>query len=250
VITLNDKNDPDERTWVLVLALVGEVEKRRPNMPAGPKNQLLEDDATIIMYDQGYKEVKGFKMLETTWQTRMIDYFATDIGPAPLRSLNKGKKSYSDELEKEHPGYLHKLYRLAVKQVGHQASFKRLARVMNNASTTPAFNNIPNTHLTEYNVRRFFNQFNGTLKSPLEKPYKTGDQKRQTLRYMIEFLELRRTKGRNFHVCFLGEKWYYTQSRCKKTKYLPAHSTENPADVQEFIRTTVSCRHPIKVMAM
>jgi hypothetical protein len=82
-------------------------------------------------------------------------------------------------LEKEHPGYLHKLYRLAVKQVGHQASFKfkRLARVMNNASTTPAFNNIPNTHLTEYNVQRFFNQFNGTLKSPQERPYKTDDQK-------------------------------------------------------------------------
>jgi hypothetical protein len=179
VITLHDRNDPDERTRALVLALMGEVEKRRPNMPAGPKKQLLEDAATIIMYDQGYKEVKGFKMLETTWQTRMIDYFATCIGPAPLKSLNKGKKSYSNELEKEHPGYLHKLYRLAVKQVGHQASFKfkRLARVMNNASTTPAFNNIPNTHLTEYNVQRFFNQFNGTLKSPQERPYKTDDQK-------------------------------------------------------------------------
>ncbi len=166
VITLHDKNN-----------LVGEVEKKRPNMPAGPKKQLLEDAATIIMYDQGYKEVKGFKMLETTWQTRMIGYFATGIGPAPLKSLYKGKKSYSDELEKEHPGYLHKLCRLAVKQVGHQASFKRLAIVMNNASTTPAFNNNPNTHLTEYNVRRFFNQFNGTLKSPLEKPYKTDNQK-------------------------------------------------------------------------
>jgi hypothetical protein len=110
---------------------------------------------------------------------------------------------------------------------------------------------LPDLNLKESHLRRHFIQFKGTMKSPLEKPYKTDDQKKQTLEWVRKTKTIKRRLKQKFHACFIDEKWFYTQSRRKKSKHLPPHPDfETEEDVPEFVRTTVSRRHPIKVIGI
>eukprot|EP00956_Cyclotella_meneghiniana_P030439 scaffold76641_cov37-Cyclotella_meneghiniana.AAC.1 len=250
VIRIHNQKEPNERSRSLMLFLHKEVVSRHPNLSKFQREKLLEDIACIVMYDQGYKEAKYFKQLTKTWNARLVEYFRTGVQTAPLRTRNSGRRAYTDEMETKYPGYIHKVYRAAEKLVGTQVSFKKLAEVINRLSRGEEFNDKPDLNLTKKQLWRHFKQFRGTMKSPLEKPFKTDKQKAETLEWCRKVKTLKRSLGNKFHICFIDEKWFYTQSRRKKTKHLPRHETEDPDEVQEFVRTTVSRRHPIKVMAM
>ena len=247
VIRIHNQKEPNERSRSLMLILYKEVVSRHPNLSKFQREKLLEDIASIVMYDQGYKEAKHFKQLIKTWNARLVEYFRTGVQTAPLHTRNSGRRAYTDEMETKYPGYIHKVYRAAEKLVGTQVSFKKLAEVINRLSRGEEFNDKPDLNLTKKQLWRHFKQFRGTMKSPLEKPFKTDKQKAETLEWCRKVKTLKRSLRNKFHICFIDEKWFYTQSRRKKTKHLPRHETEDPNEVQEFVRTTVSRRHPIKV---
>eukprot|EP00957_Ditylum_brightwellii_P039786 3012011-Ditylum_brightwellii.AAC.1 len=49
---------------------------------------------------------------------------------------------------------------------------------------------------------------------------------------------------------FLGEKWFYTTSRCKKIKFLSSRQGENPGIAKKKHSQMISRRHPVNVMYM
>ena len=56
--------------------------------------------------------------------------------------------------------------------------------------------------------------------------------------------------GSNFYACYIDEKWFYTISRRRRLKILPAGDGEDPAKVAPHIPTTLSRRNLIKAMFM
>lgn len=246
-IRMHNQKEPSERARALMLTWFRGATTLHPNLSQFQKSHLLEDVATIVMYDFGYKEAKHYKQLIRNWEPRVLEYFKTGVETAPLKSRNQGRRAYNDMIEESHPKYIHKVYRHAVREVGTQASFKKLAEVMNRLSQGPEYDDKPNLTLTKAQLWRHFNQFRGKLKSPLEKPYKTDKQKEETLAWVRKVKRTRASKRQKFHICFIDEKWFYTHSRRKKNKILPPHPDGEDEDVEEFVRTTVSRRHPIKV---
>ena len=55
-------------------------------------------------------------------------------------------------------------------------------------------------------------------------------------------------ESENFYIAFLDEKWFYTQSRRKKMKVLPAHQAEEEKDLRLMVEQEVSRWHATKVM--
>jgi hypothetical protein len=53
-----------------------------------------------------------------------------------------------------------------------------------------------------------------------------------------------------FYAAFLDEKWFYTTSRCKKAKWLPLGTHEEPGADKMRALCTVSRRYSTKVMVM
>ena len=81
----------------------------------------------------------------------------------------------------------------------------------------------------------------------MEKPFLTEDQKQKRKEWCVEQKNLMQDKGEDFHACFLDEKWFYTVSRRRRVKYLPAGDGEDANEVRPVLLTTLSRRHPIKV---
>ena len=246
-ILIHKKKDADERTKSLTILLHNQVMMNTPNLSVKERQAVLKDAARIVQYDQGYEETRGISRYNKTWYKRLIKYFMTGVGLAPLKNNSKGRFSYRDKIEAEHPGYITALYRKAEERLGWQGSFKAMAVKINEISRQPEYDDKPDLTLTAAHLRRHFRLAGGKLKSPLEKPYKTADQQRETLQWMIEMKELRRRKQRDFHVCYLDEKWFYTTSRRRKIKVLPRQEGEDPSTVPTYQRTCVSRRHPTKV---
>lgn len=246
-IQVHKRKEMDERTRSLTLLLYNEVMSKSPKLSSAERKDVLKDAATIVMYDQGYEKVSGITKINKTWYRRLLAYFKTGDGRTPLKNKSKGRFSYRDKIEAEHPGYITELYRKAEQRMGWQGSFPAMAAKINMISRTPPYDNKPDLMLTGAHLRRHFRLLGGKLKSPVEKPYKTADQQKETLDWAITMKERRRQKGRNFHVCFLDEKWFYTTSRRRKIKVLPQQDGEDPANVPTYRRTCISRRFSTKV---
>ena len=207
--------------------------------------------ATIIFYDHGYRAVRGVSNLDKLWRRRLTVAYTNGDDVDPLRAKHKGSTAYTDKLERQHPGYIHKLFRKAQRELGNQATFNELANKMNRQSrisNNDLPNELPNTKFNTSNLYRWFNLLGGKQKSPIEKPYLTPDQKKGRLDWCHAVKELIAASGNDFHACFLDEKWFYTTSRRRKVKILPAGPDEDPEEVVHQQPTTRSRRHAIKVM--
>ena len=60
--------------------------------------------ATILLYDNGYRTVRGISKLERTWQRSMEESNQTGNNNHPLHALYKGSNKYTDMFEVESPG--------------------------------------------------------------------------------------------------------------------------------------------------
>ena len=197
------------------------------------------------MYDHGYKCVKGISNLEKTWGKRLVAAYQSGSDTNPLANRIKGRVAYVDKFNAEHGiGSVRRLYRYAEKTVGAQANYEELAKVMNEKA---AVDGMGETKFKAHNVRAWFIKQRGTTKSPKEKPYLTEDQKTKRKEWCEEQKREMADRGMDFYACFLDEKWFYTTSRRRRIKYLPAGEGENPADVRPYIPTTVSRRNVEKV---
>ena len=112
---------------------------------------------------------------------------------------------------------------------------------------------LPALRFSKNMVRRWFNKCGGKLKTVVTKPLITKEQKLQRVKWAVKWkhkIDAANDKNatENLHVAFLDEKWFYTRSRRRKQKYLPAHSSE-PASAAELpTRRERSRRYPTKVM--
>ena len=164
---------------------------------------------------------------------------------------------YSQKIEKQFPGYLHKLFRYAGKIEGYEAAIAVLIESMNNKAQAD-FPMCPTRgvlHLTKYTFETFFKDFKGIIKEDQSKPRLSDDQKDQRVVFSVKNKKrLKKRKSKEdkveFHFCFIDEKWFYIITKRKKRKYLPPHPTEDPDDVFEPARKIRSRRYPTKVMFM
>ena len=67
------------------------------------------------------------------------------------------------------------------------------------------------------------------------------------MKWAEEQKKLMKDQGDNFHCAFLDEKWFYTTSRRRKIKILPAGKDEDPEKVKPKQPRCISRRYPIKV---
>ena len=234
-----------ENEKALVFILANRV-MAHADMSKKERKEVLALAARVILYDHGYKQIKGVEGLTRTWATRLDAAFVSGADQHPLKAHYKGRTAYTDKLEKACPGYIRELYRYAERTVSNQASFEDLARTMNSKSNVPGEQR-PETRFNAMNLYRWFHQHGGKEKSPLEKPYLTKDQMKARKKW-CKFEKNRMAEwGKNFYCCFLDEKWFYTTSRRRKVKVLPPGPGEDADAVAPPPLTTVSRRHAIKV---
>jgi len=87
-----------------------------------------------VAYDQGYPKSTGGSQL---WKWRKRTKFLLESGSSdPMSRTVVPRISYTDKIEKDHPGYLHELYRYARRTKGVRASFSDIAECMNAKSGT------------------------------------------------------------------------------------------------------------------
>ena len=148
-------------------------------MPTKKEQQeILEHATRVIFYDYGYASPGGASQMQKTWDKRLEGALNSGADTNPLKALHKGRIPYTEQLEKEHPGYARELLRYAQKTIGSQASYEDLARVMNEKSQVDE-KRAPETRFSQDILYRWFHQQGGLLNSPVEKPYLSAKQKEE-----------------------------------------------------------------------
>ena len=104
------------------------------NLDHNLRKEVLKYSAMLLFYDHGYKQLSGISRLDKTWGKRLEKVYLGGSDISPLRSNVRGPTVYTDKLQKQHPGYIHELYRYAKKAVGNQASHEVLAQCMDEKS--------------------------------------------------------------------------------------------------------------------
>jgi len=161
----------------------------------------------------------------------------------PLSPSNAGSKKYTDELDKEHPGYLHELFRYAQVVKGSLSTFTELAETMNQKSGTPGENR-PTICLSRKQLSIWFYQQGGKESSPVEKPLLTDEHKKNRVAWARKYFNLIVDPLKP--VAFLDEKWFYTTNRRRKLKLLP--KGHNEIEIPKYQRPKIrSRRYPVKV---
>ena len=95
------------------------------------QQEVLDLASKIIFYDCGYASPGGASKMQKTWDKRLEAALNSGADTNPLKALHKGRIPYTEQLEKEHPGYARELFCYAQKTIGSQARYEDLARVMN-----------------------------------------------------------------------------------------------------------------------
>ena len=244
-IELHKRKTPCEALRLNLLYFVEKVIYYSNLEGAAARKEVLDLCAKLLFYDFGYKEVKGISNMYKTWDKRIQKSHQCGNDCHPTRSRVHGYTAYTDKLEEEYPGYIRELFRYAQKAIGFQASFMDIAKTMNEKSKT--YTDKPDTTFNKMNIFRWFVQEGGNLKSPVEKPYLTDDQKANRKEWCEAEKARMREWGTNFHCCFLDEKWFYVTSRRRKLKVLPASVAEDADEVAPHIPKAISRRHPNKV---
>ena len=231
----------------LVFLLANKV-VMQSNLPTRKQQQeALEHASKIICYDHGYAQPCGVSNMQRMWEKRLEAAFDSGADTNPLKALHKGRIPYTEKLENEHPGYIRELFRYAQNNVGSQARYEDLARVMNLKSEVDEKGR-PVTCFSRDILMRWFHQQGGKLKSPVEKPYLSAKQKKERKEWCEEEKRRMEQHGRRFYACFLDEKWFYTTSRRRRIKYLPPGPGETAADCAgQQAPTAVSRQHALKV---
>jgi hypothetical protein len=122
-----------------------------------------------------------------------------------MESKIKGSVSYTDKLEKEHPGYLRELFRYAQKTKGVLASFTDLADCMCRKSDAPSEDR-PTLYLHPLQLQRWFKKNSGVEKSATPDPRLTDDHKKKRIEFAQEWLQYLKD---HLPCAYLDEKWLY-----------------------------------------
>lgn len=207
------------------------------------QRKIAEAACRLVAFDSGMRRApKG-----TTLCAWVDDLHLMMRGEGSKRT-GRGRKvesSYCDTMERNHPGYLHWLYRQADREISDKASFSELAYEMEKISAR-AGDRGPVVSLSRDMLRRWFRKWKGKQKASVIKPLLNEDKRTRRIAWVKKMAEL--VAPGDIPVAFLDEKWFYTRNRRKKRKFLPLHPTETEADLTNQTEHEASRRFPTKVM--
>mmetsp|Transcript_22699 Transcript_22699/g.53836 ORF Transcript_22699/g.53836 Transcript_22699/m.53836 type:complete len:948 (+) Transcript_22699:244-3087(+) len=216
---------------------------RDTNKSWDERQRIATAACNLIAYDHGYPRSTGSSQLG-----KWYDQAKKDISAGKSSALSRTfirRVSYTDGIEAAHPGYLHELYRYAVRTRGILATFAEITETMNSKSAT-SDEIRPTLRLHRLQMYRWFICNNGKELSAKEKPLLTNKLKAERVAWVGRWGDLFRKE--DTPVCYLDEKWFYTSSRRRKIKYLPPGPGEE-ADDALIVRPKIrSRRYPVKVM--
>ena len=112
------------------------------------------------------------------WHARLNNFVNDGEVADPLSPSNSGSKKLVELIEKEHEGYLHELFRYGQSTLGPLASFSELVDIMNEKSASPGEQR-PTLSLSQWQLRRWFQDQGGQKKSSIAKPLLTEEHKQQ-----------------------------------------------------------------------
>ena len=154
---------------------------KNPSITYRAKQRIARAAVNLVAYDNGYRRLVSPHTV-VLWEIRM----SVKLDTGDHASTNRiGSTSYVGEIEKRHPGYLHFLYRYAVRTFGAKSGFGLLASVMNERSDTPGESRT-SLNLSRRQLNAWFLANLGKEHSPKEKPLDTPHHKRLRLQWVRE----------------------------------------------------------------
>jgi hypothetical protein len=122
---------------------------------------------------------------------------------------NAGTKSNTFQMEVKHPGYLHELWRYAIRTKGSGATYRELAETMNEKSASPAEQRTE-LSMSGQQLSAWFKLNKGVERSSKEKPMLTHDEmKKLCLAWVQKYGHL--LTNPHAEVAELDNKWFYKQ---------------------------------------
>ena len=212
------------------------------------RNAIAEAACRIVSYDHGLKKSQfGTKMDGwASWVEKAVWSEEKTTTGNVLADRQKGpaQGKYIERVERDFPGYLHRMYRAAVKEVTAEATWGEIAKEMNNKSRQQEGH--LDLEMSPYMLRDWFKKHKGKVRKSIDRPIITPERKIERVKWCTD-RKAQIASDLPFYAVFLDEKWFYTRSRRKKSKWLPLGSLENPgADILPTLRT-VSRRFAAKV---
>ena len=207
--------------------------------------QIMKTANNIVCYDAGY---------EKPYSPRCVYRFVEELELSLLSNVSSfnpkarhGSTSYTDTIEKLHPGLLHSLFRYVTDVQGSNLSFQELSYYMNlkSQSNPDASQHL---HLNRKQVSAWFKKNKGKEVSPIERPLETEKNIEERKKWIAKYFSILTDPSKP--VVYLDEKWFYTTSRRKKLKQLPQGSCElePPPNLKRF--QARNRRFPVKCMFM
>ena len=285
---VNNRSRPTERMRWIILLLAREWGYNTPGLAIKKQTAIANAACRLVAYDFGFQRPpKGTTLAD--WNRALTA--SIQSGSPSLADAVKPKGigymggKYTDNIEREYPGYLTTLFREAQKMEGNKASWKELARAVN-FSSQKTNDERPVVNLTAWQLRTWFKQLKGRLKAVVPKPILTQEHKDKRVAWATKILhEIRQhyeerpavednhgngdddsststesneeeTNKQEPHpgppyYCFLDEKWFYTTSRRRKIKFLPRQPTERTSNEDHYHpERLASRRFATKVMFM
>jgi hypothetical protein len=236
-VILNDKKQLDGHSRMLIVVYaINSMDYKNPMHSNTTRRTIALAAATLMSYDKGYKKVLGKTRLEE-WIKQLEQSARVSGCIRGLNSKHKGKQTcYIDSTNAVDETYLKRLYRYASSLHGDVATFKELADAMNAKENVLPEHKKP-MHLSQGQVKHWFNSKKGKSYSIKEKPFLSEEQKEGRVRRAQRTQELKR---RGAIITYLDEKWFYILSWRHRLKYLPREDFEPEGWDQLKVRKVIS----------
>jgi hypothetical protein len=179
---------------------------RDPCLTYKERQEIAKAACIQVAYDLGYKQPLAQTQLPY-WYGRLQDAIATGEDQDPVSPSQCGRQSYVKDIEEQHPGYLHELFRYAIDVKGALATYLELADCMNEKSAVPGEQR-PTISLSRKQLAKWFKDSNGREISAVEKPLLTTEHKLKRVAWARDNFDLLSDPTKP--VAFLDEKWFYT----------------------------------------
>lgn len=262
-IELTDRKMPTQAMRLLIVLTAVELgyehNTSRSKATSEKNDRIIAAACNMIFYDFGYK-----KSSKATNFTKWYKEFLRSIyGNGSFEDVAATKKmgpktlQYWQRIERDHPGFLRKMFRSAIKKVGPEAGWKEIAETMNELSEDygeqhPAEES-PVLTMNAINLRRWFKAKKGRLRKRHARSILTPERKAARKEWAKNYddkLEAAKNGGPAVYVAFLDEKWFFTRSGRKKAKWLPPEGDETWEDAKLPVIRTADRRRGTPVMAM
>jgi hypothetical protein len=216
------------------------------------KIQLCKAVVYLESYYCGYSKPVTKPNTLLNWYYSFLKAKKTRVGAdvANVFALKHERANYILDVDAAYPGFLHKLYRTATNLQGHDAPMATIYHRMNMEARRlfPNCDIRSNLKLNKFHFTKWFFSNGGKFRKYTTKPTLTAQQRKDRLVWAQDMKE--NIKDKDFHFCFLDEKWFYVHSKRSVYKILPPGPGESVEDA--FVRHPKehSRRFPIKAMFM